>query len=241
MFGEGSYKNLAVRCLGALLWLCAGSSFALPISYGTATHETTAWQELATYTGGVKTDDFGTFWSVDGGLTWGREELFVGQTVQFKFNVHKQNVGTHYADFLKAWIDFDQDGVFDEADTVAYTERALTVTESGNIGSWKTPKVPNFSVFSSAILLTKDFVGELMLRARVVCSESLVHSIGGSWDDQWNPVYKSQYETIFSPTGNYRQGEVEEWVLKVSDVPESSAVLLLGLAMFGLRVASKRK
>lgn len=241
MFGEGCYKTMITSCVGALLWLCAGASVALPISYGTASHETPVWQELATYAGGVKTDSFGTFWSVDGGATWGRDELFVGQSVQFKFNVHKQNVGTHYADFLKAWLDLDQDGQFDAIDTIAYLERPLTLTETGNIGSWKTPKVPDFSVVTGAILLTSEHVGELMLRARVVCSESLVHSVGGSWDDQWRPAYKSQYATIFNPTGNYHQGEVEEWVLKVSEVPESSALILMGLILMGLRASTKRK
>lgn len=241
MFGTGCCKTITTAAAATLLWLTAGTSMALPLSYGTATHETPAWQELATYDGGVQTDAFGTFWSVDGGLTWGRDELFVGQSVQFKFNVHKRNVGTHYADFLKAWLDLDQDGQFDEIDTIAYLERPLTLTESGNIGSWKAPKVPDFSLVTGAILLTSDHVGELMLRARVVCSESLVHSVGGRWDDQWLPAYKSQYATIFSPTGNYHQGEVEEWVLKVSEVPAPSAVLLMGLLVLGLRASTKRR
>ncbi len=214
---------------------------ALPVSYGTATHETAAWQELATFNNGVQTDQFGTFWSVDGGATWGRDELFVGQSVQFKFNVHKDNVGTHYADFLKAWLDLDQDGQFDAIDTIAYLERPLTLTETGNIGSWNNPRVDDFSVMTGAILLTSEHVGELMLRARVVCSESLVASVNGRWNDQWSQSYINRYESMFNPTGNYHQGEVEEWVLKVSEVPESSALVLLGLVLFGLRASTKRK
>ncbi len=214
---------------------------ALPISYGSATHQTQAWQQLATYDGENEIDQLGTFWSTDGGTTWGRQELFVGQSVQFKFNVHKNNVGTHYADFLKAWLDLNQDGQFDEADSIAYSERPLLITEEGNIGSWNKPNVANFSVLTDAILLTEEFIGELALRVRVVCSESLVASVGGSWGDQWNPAYQSQYESIFKPTGDYHQGEVEEWILKVSEVPESSALILMGLVLFGLGAGAARR
>lgn len=57
--------------------------------------------------------------------------------------------------------------------------------------------------------------------------------VGGGRDDQWRPAYKSQYATILKSTGNYHQGEVEEWVLKVSEVPESSALILKGRRCWG--------
>lgn len=85
-------KNISRAFLLSLPILAfSAQSYAIPVSYGTTSHNTTQWQELADTANG---DQYGVSWTVDNGVTWGRDDLFVGQTVKFKFNMHKDNVGT---------------------------------------------------------------------------------------------------------------------------------------------------
>lgn len=224
-----------------LFLLGTGVSYAsavLPDSYGSATHQDPEWQRLATYQNGVKTDSYGVFWSVDGGSTWGREtdlRLNVGDEIQFMFNMHKKSVGTHYADYLKAWVDWGQDGKFDPADTVAFGYQELKTNESGNMGSYNTPRVPDYTFYSGLFAITDAMYGDLYLRARVTCSHSLVDD----WDDQWEED-ESYYREEFLPTGHLHQGEVEEWALSVKPTPIPGAVWLLGSGLLGL-VGIRRK
>ncbi len=233
-------------CTAALATLSL-SAHAIPASYGTATHSTPNWQTLEDPLNG---DDFGVSWSVDGGTTWGREDLFVGQSVQFRFNMHKRNVGTHYADLLGAWFDWGQDGVFDhDADQIVYHEHVLATSKGvvnteheQALGSYRTPDTPNIEVFSASFDLTADHVGENWLRAQVTCTHSVTKKDGISnhWDAQWDSYYIRNYQNLFQPTGHYYQGETEEWMITVSHVSEPGSIALLGLGLLGLAAARRR-
>ncbi len=210
---------------------------AIPLTYGSATHDTTAWQELADAPNG---DPFGVSWSTDNGTTWGRDDLTVGQTVQFKFSVHKQNVGNHYADLLKGWIDWGQDGVFDVSDEVAYGEHKLTDYEPV-LGSWQTPAVPDFAYYSDEYTLTDDHIGDFWLRAIVTCTHSITNMYGGLWGDQWTSEYTDNYDNLMTPTGHYYQGETEEWKITVRSVPAPTSLAILGVGLAGLVVRKRAK
>ncbi len=204
-------------CLVVLVSLWATSSYAAPITYGTATHGTPYWQNISKVS-----------WRVDGG-SWGQTSLVnVGQSIDFKVDMHKDHVGTHYADFVKVWVDWDQNGTFDDSDVVLFNKHKLLPSEFGNLGSGNTPIVSDIS-FTSTSYNIPAITGDLWLRARVVCSESLLNN----WNAQWS-TDDSVYDDLFAPTGHLHQGEVEDYMLSVKPVPEPTTVALLGIGIVGL-------
>lgn len=237
-----------LNLLAGLTVVCASTAaHAIPSSYGSATHNSPHWQTLADP---ANNDNYGVTWSVDNGLTWGRDDVTVGQTLQFRFNMFKPNVGTHYADHVAAWVDWGQDGAFDHtADQIVYGEHVIatakgqvnTAVESA-LGTWRTPDTPNITFYSSAFAVDDSHVGDLWLRAQVTCSHSLTKAAGvrNHWDAQWHPNYTGDYQNLFGPTGHYYQGETEEWKITVTSVPEPSTIALLALGMLGLVVTRKR-
>ncbi len=225
----------------SLLLVSAGSyAAAIPATYGTASHSTPYWQELATYDiHNNLVDQYGISWSTDGGSTWGREDLTVGDSVKFQFNMHKAHVGTHYADHLKAWLDWDQSGTFEAGEAIVYGKQDLPDL----LGTDRAPAPgeANFQFMSDFFTIEESHIGSLWLRGRVVCSESLNRSLGGHWNDQWSRS-DSYYEDGFNPTGHLHQGEVEEWEITVNPVPDAGSTLaLLGVALVGLGFIKRRK
>ncbi len=270
---QKSLKFLITIGVFSILTLFCGSnafsamSSSLPNSYGPASHHTTAWQQLETRS---ENSQDGVFWSIDGG-TWGHtEELYVGQKVQFQFNVHKDNRGTHYADLLKAWVDWDNSGTFRDNnvnytngfqgfsntegldETIMFNKEVLRETRNGAY----IPTVKDFTYTSQVFDISSDHIGDLFLRARVTCSHSAIQDgatnpsprVRGDddWKAQWNGSWVSDqggYASLFNPTGYYGQGELEEWKLTVAanPVPEPSTIILFGFGLLGLAGASRKQ
>jgi len=238
-----------------------------------ADHATTEWQELGSskdvrdsafydrHPGG--TGDYGVSWSSDG-VTWGNDNLYVsvGQTVTFRFNMHSENVGNHYANILKGWIDWNTDSSnyeFDNSNDVVSGFKIVRGSLNGSVSSDYTFDSGHDNsleddygdlsynrddkgygndneTFTYSHVITESDFGTAYLRARVTCSDSLGSSVMDSynWSDQWG-ITDTQYQNAFNAYADYWQGEIEDWSFTVSEIPPGSAVPEpTTLALFGM-------
>ncbi len=228
------YKTTA--CAICLLAFHVGNANATPVnsvdaSYGSATHHTPYWQELDNVSN--TSDDYGVSWSVDGGATYGVFDLLAGQNVQFRVDMHEDHPGTHYANFMKLWVDWGQDGSFDNgtSDVVMFDKRVLRSSQGSPVLD---PSSTDHTYISSSYLVDDSWTS-LAIRARVTCSESLRQDWNAQWStsDQW-------YNNHFAATGYLYQGEVENWTIGVSAVPIPAAAWLFGSGLIGLIGMSRR-
>lgn len=204
-------------------------------SYGEATHKNPKWQNLNDPTN--TTDTLGVSWSVDGGSTYGRFDLTAGQNVIFKINMVQPNQGSHYANFAKMWIDTDQNYSFETDESVAFEKVVLRTTQNGSFVA-DTADYP-YATFTTNYTIADYFVGDLSIRTRVTCSESLRDS-GAVWGTQWN-MTDAHYDRNFVATGVLNQGEVEDWTVTVNPVPEPGAMLMFGAGIACLAGAGRRR
>ncbi|HEY8907165.1 MAG TPA: PEP-CTERM sorting domain-containing protein [Rhodoferax sp.] len=177
-------------------------------------------------------------WSTNNGGTWGNSALVVGQSVEFKVTMHKNELGNHYADLLKVWIDTSGEGQFQADEAVLFGAHV----DNASVTPWDRPEgnAPGYNqsfVFTSGpVNLTNAMLGDHFLLARVTCSESLLTTELGSsysWDKQWGPSLDT-YKSYFSPTAHYYQGESELVKLTVNSVPEPGTLALVTVAMLGM-------
>jgi hypothetical protein len=136
--------------------------------------------------------------------------------------MYKELWGRHHYDFLKVWIDWNQDKDFTDSGEMIYQD------------SWDFTKEADYKYGDGFAGISKSFYSdeilipeylepeEIWLQARVVCNESA-------------PTLAA-----LNPTGDYWQGEVEDWTLTVAPVPEPSTMLLLGLGLGGVAWIRRR-
>jgi hypothetical protein len=222
------------KLLAIGLMTVAGHSLA---TVSLPTNVTPKWNDIS-----------GIVWSTDNGATWGNSALTVGQSVEFKFTLHKQYDGKHYADFIKTWIDWNGDEQFSASETLLFGAHVVNSAYRANSSASDNIVNQSFDFISSSVAITNAMLGNHFLLARVTCSESLLTTAGVSnaWDHQWDAAYTSGgnagYNSRFSPTATYNQGESELVKLTVNGqkVPEPGTLALFAVGMVGLGFGRKR-
>lgn len=206
------------------------TTFTAQQVWATPTHSTAQWQDIT-----------GITWSTDQ-INWGNSEVSVDDTIYFKFDMHKSYDGTHYMDLLKAWIDWNKNGQYEENESLFFSSTLHgSYTQNTGAGSIVNKNIPSF--YSGGFELTEDNIGSINILVRVTCTESVLSSTSGvshDWDDQWEHG-ADWYKSNFGSDGHLYQGEVERRTLTVNPVPEPTTMLLFGTGLVCLASVRRRK
>ena len=218
-----------LKLFGVGLMTVAGYSWATP---SLPQNDDPTWQDISNIQ-----------WSTNNGATWGNSALVVGQSVEFKITMHKNELGNHYADLLKVWVDFSGDQVFQAGEAVLFGANIANASQTPPWGPGNVVVNQSIPFISGPITLTSAMVGDHFLLARVTCSDSLLSTTLGasySWNDQWNTTLAT-YNSDFSPTAHYGQGESELVRLTINNkVPEPGTLVLFAAAMVGMGLSRKQ-
>ena len=111
----------------------------------TACNKTAQWQRLGTAWNADTSARTETNTSTDDGVSWEtlingnwetNGELVAGNSVRFVFDVTRSTVGNHKYDELKSWVDWNQDGIWDESEDIINERWWKNKDSEGNIQNY---------------------------------------------------------------------------------------------------------
>jgi hypothetical protein len=243
-YSDNAYDADSTACHKTPQWQRLGSKWSKDYS-----NNPNSSKKSLTESNSSTNDGVSWLTSSDDGATWLENgELVAGDQVQFQFDVTRAVTGNHQYDLLKSWVDWENDG-WDEddviinerwyknvdSDGVVQTEDALlNKTTDGNENSWNNDlnawnSDDTGATFFSTAYIIPETLTEILIRARVVCENSLA-----KYSDNYNLM----------SWGYQDQGEVEDYQLSVASkkpnpIPEPSTLLIFAIGLITL--ASKRK
>lgn len=244
------------------LLLCVGSPTlvsASPFGYADLSDAPAPYSEASSSTGdyqrlGIQYGvDDGVSWSIDGGKTFGHDDVMVGQTIRFKYDIASHNIGGHIFDPIRSWFDTNGDGSWSSSEMI-FSDIYTKATDSDywlkgtpddpipdgsnpyNSRHWNNGAANDWvkTSFLSELYLSEDtHIGDTWLRTRITCDASL----GGI--DFRDPSKNWTWQAVagdinkMGPDGWLHQGEIEDFKIHVLarpslvTVPEPSGALLL--------------
>jgi len=196
---------------------------------------------------GVHTFDALKVW-LDDEEFYANEWVF-GETLKSKRKDKIHETYSEYSDYANAYRYRYQEQASRGAKWKTKTKYVYNDSEIPSDGGWLKlyPKVNNLEKLESlyyanadstfSVTYTFDGVGEFDLVARVVCSSDLAGGHPGLKSEDYR-----KNRSVFEKDKQYTQGETERIRIRVTNVPEPSTLILLGLSMFGVAfMRQKRK
>jgi len=254
-----------------------------PSSYGSACNKTPRWQRLGTEwnndninqaEGADDGTDDGVSWrtSSDGGSTWTDYSttgtLTQGDEVQFKFEMNRSTDGNHKYDQLKAWVDWNGNGTWENDRSEKIIKRnwwknedSDGISDDGGTknndlsnwaeNNWNLPnrELRNWDIdsYRGQEIFNSNDTQRFFYKKMTIPLDA---AIGDTWmrarvvceNSLSNTNYNANYN--MHPTGYQDQGETEDYkltiVARTVEVPEPSTFLILVTGLIALFSRRKR-
>ncbi len=246
--GSGDYSDApssyGVACHDTNRWQQLGNSDASLFgdSISTNDNNNVGWTSESA-PNAVDSGDNGVSWATStDGITWSNfnqsNDLVQGEFVKFQVDVQRSAEGNHKYDEYKLWLDWFGNDTFNETDVVMngswmknedsdgveFTGTLTSNFYNNDLQAFNSPDEFG-SFFSNAIQVPiNSILGELWMRARVICENSLNTS-----------------SVQLLATGYYHQGEVEDYALNVvNKVSEPGTAILFSTVLLGLMLRRKK-
>ncbi|NQY86782.1 MAG: PEP-CTERM sorting domain-containing protein [Colwellia sp.] len=224
---------------------------------GSACHKSNYWQRLGAKSNKEKvnkaqekdlTTNDGVSWKTSSdGVTWSEygtsAEFTSGGLVQFQFNMTRATTGNHKYDQLKSWVDWDQNGTWEEDETIIAQKWWKNEDSEGNIatsgdtnwdltkwgdlgteGSTKSNNNVWMSTWNNGNGRWKDEIHNSSVTKATFFSEVQTIPVLDILSDIWlraRVVCENSLETLSDgmnliATGYQNQGEVEDYKLTIA-------------------------